>query len=159
MATRFTPEAKQALEGAVAVAGRLGAKRIDAEHLLLALAEGEESLVARGLATAGANPGSIEEALENEFQDALIHAGVGDEHRRPHRRSPHSAKRLPMGQSAKLALERALGAAKMSDGGDVSAGHLLVGIVAAEVGTVPRLLDQLGVSRSEIQAAASDDTD
>ena len=59
--------------------------------------------------------------------------------------------------SSKLALERALRAAVARSDRRIAGGHILLGVLAAEAGTVPRALDIAGIDRQELRdrAAAS----
>ncbi len=54
------------------------------------------------------------------------------------------------GASAKLALQRSLAAAVARGDRAIGAGHLLLGVLAAGRGTVPRALEAAGVDRAEL---------
>lgn len=153
MINRFGTAAKAAIERAATVAMNVGAPRIDAEHLLLALAEGNDSTAATALRTVGISASDIDDALDREFQDSLIGVGVSAEHRRPYRRTSGANKRSPMGQSAKLAIERALEIAQSKEERVVTDGHLLLAITGTDAGLIPRLLAELGINTAQIHEA------
>jgi len=76
MFERFAREGRQAVEGAVHVARRLGADQVEPEHLLLALALGHGDLAARALHEAGLDAEQIEYAIEQDLVAALGVVGV-----------------------------------------------------------------------------------
>src|SRR5687768_9929477 len=96
--SRFTPEARGVVVAAERVARSRAARTVEAEHLLLALAElGEPEL-------AGVD---VEAVLDREFEHSLAVAGV--QMRIP---APSPSGRSPgFGASAKRALERGVKAA------------------------------------------------
>ncbi|MEV0147184.1 MULTISPECIES: Clp protease N-terminal domain-containing protein [unclassified Nonomuraea] len=131
-----------------------GSAAIEARHLLLGLAAerdaaGRDAVVHEALASAGLDHRAIREALDKEYEHSLGAAGV----------SPAAFGRLPqpsrpaerpsqLGASAKLALER--GFTCVSRKKDLRPGHLLLGILRAEAGTVPRALALAGVDREDL---------
>jgi ATP-dependent Clp protease ATP-binding subunit ClpA len=135
--SRFGPKARGVWLAAERAARARGARTVEAEHLLLALADlGEPEL-------AGID---VDGLLDKEFEQALSAAGVSV--RIP---PPRVAKKTPgAGASAKRALER--GVLTSIERGDkrVERGHLLLGVLAAEEGTVPRALSLAGVDRGEL---------
>ena len=141
MFERFTSDARTVVKAAEAQARDLGSRTIEAEHLLLALAAG------------GAIPGldrlDVLDALDAERTRSLLAAGVsGDVD------LPPTAVRPRMAASAKLALERSLRAAVARSDRSIRAGHLLLGVLAAEAGTVPRALEIAGIDRDALRDAA-----
>ena len=59
----FSPRAKQALEGALLEAIRLGDNRITAEHILLGVLREENGMAGRLLGNLGVTPAALEERL------------------------------------------------------------------------------------------------
>jgi ATP-dependent Clp protease ATP-binding subunit ClpA len=157
MPTRFARDARRAVERSRDVARERGARTLEAEHVLSALAEGAG--VARGcLDDAGLDRDGILEALEREEARSLAAAGV----RRPafDLPPPPPSPRTPRwGASAKLALQRSLAAAVGRGDRAIGAAHLLLGVLAAERGTVPRALEAAGVDRAALAARVGEAMD
>lgn len=119
---------------------------VEAHHLLLAVS-GEPGPGAEVLASAGLDKTALRAALDREFEASLSAVGVASsayDLPKPSRRQANPG----MGTSAKLALERGFtsGARKK----DLRPAHVLLGILAAEVGTVPRALALAGVDREDL---------
>jgi ATP-dependent Clp protease ATP-binding subunit ClpA len=135
--SRFSPQATGVVVAAERMARQRGARTLEAEHLLLALAElGEPELAEIDVAG----------MLDKEFEHSLSAAGV-DVRIPPAKLSP---RKPGFGASAKRALERGV---KLSvERGDKKIGraHLLLGVLAAEEGTVPRALAVAGVDRGSL---------
>src|SRR4051794_19871111 len=137
---------KATIEAATHEARADGSAAVEAHHLLLAIAsEPGETPSRRALAAAGLDRRAVADALDREFTHALAVAGVSrDAYRLPEpTRSPDRAPGL--GTSARLAIERGVGSASAP-----RPAHLLLGILLAEVGTVPRALDLAGVDRADL---------
>jgi D-alanyl-D-alanine carboxypeptidase len=144
MFERFTRDARQVVRSAETLASGLGSPTIEAEHLLLALADRESVLAAAGLDHDG-----VLAALDAERDRSLIAVGVrASDFDLP----PARATRPRFAASGKLALERALRAAVARSDKRLAAGHILLGVLAAEAGTVPRALAIAGVDRAELRA-------
>ncbi|GAA5068197.1 D-alanyl-D-alanine carboxypeptidase [Thermocatellispora tengchongensis] len=137
-------------ERAVEEARQEGAAAVEAQHLLLAVAAGQDPATRRVLASAGLDEQAIRAALEREFEHSLSAAGVSLSGFRLPRPSP-ALDRPKLGASAKLALER--GFASVSRKRDLRPAHLLLGVLLAEAGTVPRALALAGVEAAELAAA------
>ena len=60
-----------------------------------------------------------------------------------------------MAASAKTALDRAVRAAAARRHRRIAAGHILLGVLQAEAGTVPRALALAGVDRTELRQRAA----
>jgi ATP-dependent Clp protease ATP-binding subunit ClpA len=120
---------------------------IEAEHLLLAIAGEPESSTNEVLAGVGLDRQAIRDALDKEFEHSLSVAGVARE-AFDFPRASVSLQRPKMGASAKLALERGFGSIARKR--DLRPAHLLLGIVEARVGTVPRALALAGVDRADL---------
>ena len=106
--------------------------------------------VVRELAAAGLDHATIRAALDREFEQSLGAAGVSFDSAslpRPSRRTDASP---PLGTSVRLALERGLESGRIDH---KLPAHLLLGIVLAPVGTVPRVLALAGVDRLALAVA------
>ncbi|MFF5211604.1 Clp protease N-terminal domain-containing protein [Streptosporangium sp. NPDC000396] len=123
---------------------------IEAHHLLLAIATKEESTTRQVLTSAGLDHRAIREALDREFEHSLNAAGVSLAAFDLPRPSNIGKPPTQLGASAKLALER--GFASVDRKRDLRPAHLLLGILQAQVGTVPRALALAGVDRTELVA-------
>ncbi|MCO1582595.1 hypothetical protein M8C13_43315 [Crossiella sp. SN42] len=124
-----------------------GSATIEAQHLLLAIAAEPDPGAQDVLAEAGLDQAAIRAALDREFEHSLNAAGVSST-AFDLTASPDQERRTTVGASAKLALER--GFAGVSRKKDLRPGHLLLGVLAAEVGTVPRALALAGINRAEL---------
>lgn len=133
---------------------------VEAEHLLLAVATTPGTPAYDVLIDAGLTTDAIGAALHLNVTRSLAAAGVtwdgsvlgvGPVSASPKRRP---AGRTTFGASARLALTRATKVAKGRKDARLSAGCVLVGVLLAEVGTVPRLLAAAGVDRVALLAAA-----
>jgi ATP-dependent Clp protease ATP-binding subunit ClpA len=149
MFERLTQEARQVVRSAQTLASGLGSPTLEAEHLLLALADCEPALADVGLDHDG-----VLAALQAERERSLLAVGIsaGDFDLPP---APVTRPRIAA--STKVALERAVRAAAARSDKRIAGGHLLLGVLAAEAGTVPRALEIAGVDRAELRdrAAAS----
>ena len=144
MFNRFTGEARRVVRCAEREARELGSPTVEAEHLLLALTWADEPT----MAAAGLDRETIVYALDAEREQSLMSVGIaaGDIGVPPRRIEGHPR----VAASARIALERALKAAAARRDRRVVAGHILLGLLAAEAGTVPRALAQAGVDRREL---------
>jgi ATP-dependent Clp protease ATP-binding subunit ClpA len=124
------------------------ATMIEAPHVLLAIAAQAELPAAQALSSVGLDRRALREALDRELEHSLNAAGVSRHtFDLPQPASaPTPATRL--GASVKLALER--GVAGIRKGRDLRPAHLLLGILLAEVGSVPRALRLAGIDRAEL---------
>lgn len=124
-----------------------GSTTVEAPHLLLAIAGEPEPTTREVLESVGLDEHTVRGALEREFERSLSAVGVSRstyDLPRPSRLSTHPT----MGTSAKLALER--GFASISRKKDLRPAHLLLGILSAQVGTVPRALALAGIDREDL---------
>ena len=150
MPIRFVVQARAIVRQAEKEAAEAGSPLIGAEHLLLAMA-GEHGIEARDvLASAGLDRDAIRAALDREFRHSLAAAGVTLPPGGLPAASRDPNRRARMAASAKLVLERALKAA--AGRGQFQPGHLLLGVLAAEAGTVPRALALAGVNQGDLAA-------
>jgi ATP-dependent Clp protease ATP-binding subunit ClpA len=154
MFERFTRSARDVVAAAEAEARALGSPTVDAEHLLLALAGPQGAALRSVLAGAGLDRQGVLDALETERERSLTAVGVSArDFDLP--AAPRTGARPRWGASAKLALERSLRAAL--DRGDrrIEPGHILLGLLRAEAGTVPRALAAAGIDRDELADAVA----
>ena len=122
-----------------------GSAAMEAHHLLLAIAAADDPTTRPVLAEAGLNREAIRDALDREFERSLAAAGAKDAAGAtvPGATTSRNVAPPPPGASFKLALER--GFRLVDRKRDLRPAHLLLGIVQAEVGTVPRALALAGV--------------
>jgi D-alanyl-D-alanine carboxypeptidase len=150
MAIRFVVQARAIVRQAEKEAAEAGSPQIGAEHLLLAMT-GEYGIEARDvLASAGLDRDAIRAALDREFRQSLAAAGVTLPPGGLPAVSRDPSRRARMAASGKLVLERALKAA--AGRGQIQPGHLLLGVLAAQAGTVPRALALAGVNQGDLAA-------
>jgi D-alanyl-D-alanine carboxypeptidase len=123
-----------------------GSAAIEAHHLLLAMAAKGDDATRRVLTTAGLGPQAVRAALDREFAHSLNAAGVSMDAFGLPRPSPTGTPPTRLGASAKLALER--GFSSVTRKKDLRPEHLLLGVLRAEAGTVPRALALAGVDRA-----------
>jgi ATP-dependent Clp protease ATP-binding subunit ClpA len=148
VSTRFDRFLAGVINEATREAGTDGAVAVEAHHLLLAVARSGEPSTRAVLASVGLDHAAIRGAVDREFERSLAAAGVFlgavDAPRPSHARggSPR------VGSSFRLALDRGLGSAARKK--DLRPVHLLVGVMQARVGTVPRLLALAGVNRDAL---------
>ena len=140
VAGRFEVEAK-----------RDRAEFIEAEHMLLALAADREGDAAKVLKESGLDHGKLASALQEEHRRTLAFAGMSAPSKELVEATTLESS-LTFGTSAKTAFRRAL----MASRGDhprrprLRGTDLLVGILQAELGTVPRALAIAGVDRAAL---------
>lgn len=128
--------------------------KVEAEHLLLALARRPAWDAGRVLAESGLDHERLRNVLDEDVERTLEAVGVSA----GTLRIPSSA--LPMagdprwGASAKTALRRASLIARDHGGRMIDPTHLLIGVLRANGGTVPRALASAGVDANELAARA-----
>jgi ATP-dependent Clp protease ATP-binding subunit ClpA len=145
---RFAKEARLVVQDATTIARDLGASTVEAEHLLLAAAGREHNPAARALHEAGLDYDGLAAALAAETVRSLAAVGVTAD---VLSFSPFvSAPRF--GTSAKLAMERSLRVALARGDRTMETGHLVLAVLRATAGTVPRALECAGVDRANLTA-------
>ena len=127
----------------------LGAPACEAEHILLALVDGPGKSAPAVLSSLGLSRERITEGLERELATALAGAHI---HLADVPRAPEwgDGSRVRWGASAQRVAERSIG-----ESPDDASLRLLLAIVHAEAGVIPRLLTELGVSAPEVETAVS----
>jgi ATP-dependent Clp protease ATP-binding subunit ClpA len=139
---------KRIVQRAIDEAVRRGAPNVEAEHLLLVISAGDDP-AGRALAEVGLDHAGVEAALRQERERALAAAGVepvAEERLQSTRRS-----RPGWGASFREALLRADFRARRDRSRDererLAVASALLGILRADLGTVPRALAYAGVDR------------
>jgi ATP-dependent Clp protease ATP-binding subunit ClpA len=150
---KFAADARTTVRRAETEARAEGSRSIEAEHLLLALAREQDTDAVRVLTAAGLDHQALRDALDGQSRAALAAAGVELGHDVPQPRRS-GKKPLRIGQSGKLALQRALAASTKRGDRRLETSHLLIGILRAEHGTVPRALDYVQVDRQHLISSA-----
>lgn len=150
MFNRFVSEARQTAARAQRIARGLASPTIEAEHLLLALAEHPGDRASAVLSGAGLGRPELRAALDAEHERSLAAVGVScADFELSATADP--AKRPQWATSAKLALERALEAAAARGNRRIEPGHILVGVLRARAGTVPRALESAGIDPRDLE--------
>lgn len=123
-----------------------GSPTVEAQHLLLAVAGEQEPTTHALLAAVGLDRDAVHAALEQEFVRSLSAVGVSST---TYDLPPASWRpaRPKMGTSGKLALERIFSTSRKKD---LRPAHLLLGILLAQAGTVPRALALAGVDQEDL---------
>ncbi|GAA2214669.1 hypothetical protein GCM10009850_101340 [Nonomuraea monospora] len=129
-----------------------GSAAIEAHHVLLGIAAGQDTVARAVLVAAGLDRAALRAALDREFEHSLSTVGVSAAAFELPRPSPDPDRKVGMGASARLALER--GFAHAARKRDLRPVHLLLGLLEAEVGTVPRALGLAGVDRADLTRRA-----
>ena len=142
---RFTKDARTAVVGARHQARTLGHHTIESEHLLLALATRPE------FHALGLDRDELANALAREEERSLAAVGIAADELEP-AVSARAPRRLQFATSAKLALQRAMAVAVARGDRRLDAGHVLLGVLAAERGRVPRALRIAGIDVEELRA-------
>jgi ATP-dependent Clp protease ATP-binding subunit ClpA len=135
--------------GARKIASGLGSPTVEAEHLLLAVARQPGTIAQQVLREAGLDYDRIGEALDAEFEGTLATVGVslGDFDLSACGGTSRAAR---WGTSAKLALARSAKIADARRDRRMAPGHIVLGILRAPTGAVPRALERAGIDRVEL---------
>jgi ATP-dependent Clp protease ATP-binding subunit ClpA len=141
-----------------------GSRTVEAEHLLLALASDADSEVGRLLRESGLDHERLTSALSEERRTSLAFAGVEPLDESLPRaggrdsRSPTAPAWVALwGASAKAAILRSHAIAGESSRRRMDGIDLLLGILQAELGTLPRALAIAGVDSVALIARVSAD--
>jgi ATP-dependent Clp protease ATP-binding subunit ClpA len=132
----------------------LGATKLEAEHLLLALSRQSASDAGRVLAQAGLDHDGLRDALDAELRRSLDAAGVTVGAVALAERPLPSTGEPRWGASAKRALQRALTLAQQRGDRNLRPTYILLGVLGADEGTVPRALALAGVDARRLVAIA-----
>jgi ATP-dependent Clp protease ATP-binding subunit ClpA len=141
---RFARDARAAVVAARDEARTSGQHSVESEHLLLALAARPEF---------GLDRDRLVDALGHEEEQSLAAVGVAASELEPRtrRRAPPEPQ---FATSSKLAVTRAVAAAGRRGERPLTAGHLLLGVLAAEHGRVPRALRIAEIDVAELRRRA-----
>jgi ATP-dependent Clp protease ATP-binding subunit ClpA len=131
-----------------------GSRAIEAEHLLLALASQEGTDAREILESAGLDHAAICAALERQFEESLRAVGVLLEDSAPVSETWSPDVKPRFARSAKLALERAVALEPKRIAPHLEPIHLLLGVLYARAGTVPRILAIAGIDTADITKRA-----
>ena len=150
---RLGASLKQVIERSIDEAVRRGAAQVEAEHLLLSIAATDDRAAA-ALAEFGLDHAAIDAALTGEREHALRAAGIEPV---PDARLQATRNSRPRwGSSVRDALRRADFRAHRDRGraerDRLAVADALVGVLRAELGTVPRALAYAGVDRAALIA-------
>ena len=129
----FTPKARHAVSRCPEIAGQLGHTYIGSEHLLLALAEEQDSVAAHFLEKKGCHGEKLRQAV-SDF------AGMG---------SPTSVSSADMTPRLRRIIERA-GEAAAEGAGIAGSEHLLTALLGEKDSVACRLLHTVGVEAEEL---------
>jgi len=147
MFERFVADARRVAVEANSVAAGLGSPTVEAEHLLVSLASGDDP-AGHALREAGLDPAEVREAIHRDFARVLGRVGIDasgmDLSANCRRTKPR------WGASAKHGLERAFVEARRRGDRHIGTEHILLGLLRAPHGAVPRILDAEGVDRDEL---------
>jgi ATP-dependent Clp protease ATP-binding subunit ClpA len=153
MFERLDTDARVAVVHAAGEEARaLGSAGIEAEHLLLALAGDGDSETGRLLADVGLDREGVHDALARESERSLAAVGVDIRALAPGEPASSPRHRPKLAASSKRALEWALRTAIGRSDHRISSPHLLIGILRADIGTVPRALALADIDRAELAA-------
>jgi ATP-dependent Clp protease ATP-binding subunit ClpA len=160
--TDFGAAASRAFHAAHREALRRGRRSVEAEHLLLALAAEHDTVCGRFLHESGLGEERLADALERESIRSLAYAGVTplpESEVVLDRRGAPDGRRGPvrLGASARSAIQAGMRASAMRHRSR-RATDLLVGILSAELGTVPRALALAGIDRDGLLSALDEQT-
>jgi ATP-dependent Clp protease ATP-binding subunit ClpA len=142
---RFTRDARAAVLSAREQARTLGRHDVEAEHLLLALA-GRPEFQALGL-----DRDRLADALAAEEERSLASVGLAGAELEP-LVAARAPRKLQFATSAKLSLQRAMKVAATRGDRRLTAGHILLGVLAAERGRVPRALAIAEIDVEQLRA-------
>jgi len=147
MFKRLVADARRVAVEANSVAAGLGSPSVEAEHLLVSLAAGQDR-AGSALREVGLDPEELREAIHRDFERVLGRVGIDaaafDLSANCRRTTPR------WGASAKQGLERALQEAERRGERHIGPEHILLGLLRAEHGAVPRILEAEGIHRDEL---------
>jgi ATP-dependent Clp protease ATP-binding subunit ClpA len=145
----FAPDLKGTVMRAREKAAHTGASSLEAEHLLLSLAEFPKGPAGRAMSNLGLNEARIQRALDDEFEAALARVGVSLPPLA--KLPPRRRERTPRwGQSAKVCLKRTQKEAVIRGDRKINNEHLLIGIAHTKIGAIPGVLKVLDMSPEQI---------
>jgi D-alanyl-D-alanine carboxypeptidase len=150
----FAQDTRDVIGRAEVEAQNDGTPAIEAEHLLLALAAEPGSATGRLLGEFGLDHEKLASTLREEYRRSLAFVGVAVSDQEQHQAIEPDGS-LSLGTSAKAAVKRAL-VACANRRARLETTDLLLGIVQAGFGTVPRTLEIAGVDRTALVSRAAE---
>ena len=145
MFERFTQTARRVIFAARYIAGRVGSKEIDTEHVLLGSVSTDKSLARRFFGS----PWAAEDIW------------TGIEQRKPVREKVAGPVELPLSSSSKRVLRFAAEEANLISDRNIRTAHLLLGLLREDTGLAAEILRERGIRlievRRELQANPHDD--
>jgi len=147
MFERFVGDARRVALEATSVAAGLGSSSVEAEHLLVSIAASPDP-AGHALRNVGLDPAEVRDAIQRDFERVLGRVGIDAS---AVEISANCRRTTPRwGASAKQGLERALVEAKRRGDRQIDSGHILLGLLRAEHGAVPRIIEAEGIDRDEL---------
>jgi D-alanyl-D-alanine carboxypeptidase len=159
MFERFETRSRAVVVRAHEEASALASTKVEAEHLLLALSREKGVGAGSVLANAGLDHDGLVRALDAELARSLEAVGVASSTLALAERPLPTTGQPRFGASAKHALVQALSVAKARGDRSIRPAHILLGVLHAREGTVPRALAQAGVDPAALAASAQDSLD
>ncbi len=147
--TRIAKQTRQILKQAVREASDLNSRSVEAEHILLAIS-GQSGAGRAVLLEFGLDHSGIVGGLRAEFETSLSAAGVdiSDYAELALTGAKQKRKKPKWGSSATLVVKRAaLNSVIAEEKRRIEPAHLLLALLQAREGTVPRLLAAIDVDR------------
>jgi ATP-dependent Clp protease ATP-binding subunit ClpA len=141
---RFNDAARRVVGEAQVEARVASSKTMEAEHVLVALSNQRGSDAQKILAAEGLDPGGLRGAVAEEFESSLASIGVSIEGLNLQATGAKRRGRMQWGTSTRQVFERAVHAAQRRGDTRMGTTHLLVGVLGAKAGTVPRVLAAAG---------------
>jgi ATP-dependent Clp protease ATP-binding subunit ClpA len=141
MFERFGKDSRAVVVQARHIAVESGSPTVEAEHLLLALTEAQP--------TAGLDRDTVRDALDAEQRLSLAVVGISEAGFDLPSPAP-PATEPQWGTSAKSALQRAARVAARRKQRRIEPRHLLLAVLEARAGTIPRALEIAGLDRLEL---------
>lgn len=135
-----------------------GSRKVEAEHILLALARQEGTDAREVLESAGLDHEAILDAIEREFEQSLLAVGVSLEDKNLMSATGTTDFQPRLARSAKLAVQRALQLCQALNPKrfppPIEPIHMLLGVLDAQAGTVPRILVISGIDPADLTSQA-----
>jgi D-alanyl-D-alanine carboxypeptidase len=147
-------QARAIAERARQEARTAGSPTLEAEHILLAISAEPGTAAQQVLTSAGLDHEAIREALDAEFADSLMGVGVSLSAFDLRHPANDPARTPRWSQSAKLVFQRAAKTVAARRDRRLEATHLLLGVLGARIGTVPRALALAGVDQDALASRA-----
>lgn len=149
MFERLTASARTIVRAGQQEAATAGASAVEAEHLLLAMST-QPGSAAQVLQAAGLDHARLVELLGQERARSLSFAGVDQDSFPVSVTPPTPTGSLRLATSAKAVLERAVKDAAKRASRSLADTDLLIAVLQAEAGTVPRILALAGADRGAL---------